>query len=388
VTKILPPPLLPKRILMTGDPLGGVWTYGLELARSLGGYGIQVDLATMGGVLNRAQRQAAAAVANLRVHESTFKLEWMDDPWDDLERAGDWLLGLEQVLKPDLIHLNTYVHGSLPWAAPVLMVAHSCVLSWWQAVKNESAPPAWEPYHNAVRRGLSAANLVIAPSRAMLREIDRHYGPLPRGRVIANGIDPAAFSPCAFKSPCILAAGRLWDEAKNIRALESVAPKLPWRIYVAGDDRHPGGGGRLPSTRLRLLGRLAAAELTQFYYQAAIYALPARYEPFGLTVLEAALSGCALVLGDIGSLRENWDGAALFVRPDNPEAICTALSRLIDAPDLRKDLAARARHRGLGFDAARMSRAYSQVYEELLKPRASIAAGAHRLDRLDLPHPT
>ncbi len=33
--------------------------------------------------------------------------------------------------------------------------------------------------------------------------------------------------------------------------------------------------------------------------------LPARYEPFGLSVLEAALSGCALVLGDIPSLRES-----------------------------------------------------------------------------------
>jgi glycogen(starch) synthase len=54
--------------------------------------------------------------------------------------------------------------------------------------------------------------------------------------------------------------------------------------------------------------------------------LPARYEPFGLSVLEAALSGCALVLGDIASLREVWGGAACYVRPGDsraaPRAAC------------------------------------------------------------------
>ena len=54
---------------------------------------------------------------------------------------------------------------------------------------------------------------------------------------------------------------------------------------------------------------------------AAIYALPARYEPFRLEVLEAAAPGCALVLGDIASLRELWDGAALFVAPDDDRAL-------------------------------------------------------------------
>ena len=38
--------------------------------------------------------------------------------------------------------------------APVVIVAHSCVLSWWQAVKGESAPPEWERYRDEVRRGI------------------------------------------------------------------------------------------------------------------------------------------------------------------------------------------------------------------------------------------
>ena len=67
----------------------------------------------------------------------------------------------------------------------------------------------------------------------------------------------------------------------------------------------------------------------------AIYALPARYEPFGLSALEAGLCGCALVLGDIPSLREVWGDAAVFVDPHDAQALAKALNCLIDHPEQR-----------------------------------------------------
>lgn len=367
--KNLPQPRrLPQRILMTGDGVGGVWTYCLELARGLQPFDIEVALAVMGGPLSQAQRREAAAIPNLEVRDSAYKLEWMDDPWNDLERASDWLLGLEQDLVPDLIHLNTYIHGALPWRAPALMVAHSCVLSWWQAVKNEAAPSSWELYRGAVRRGLEAATLVISPTRAMLNQVYCHYGPLRDGRVIANGLDPEGFTAHPRKSPYIFAAGRLWDEAKNIQALDNVAPYLDWPIYVAGDNRHP-GGSRMSSLQLYSMGRLSQPKMKQFLSYAAIYALPARYEPFGLSVLEAALSGCALVLGSIDSLREIWDDAAFFVDPDDLEELFSVLSRLIDSKKTRRNFADRARRRGLNLNTASMIKSYLKAYEDLLQAR-------------------
>ena len=50
---------------------------------------------------------------------------------------------------------------------------------------------------------------------------------------------------------------------------------------------------------------LSGEDIRPWFARAGIYALPAVYEPFGLSVLEAALSGCALVLGDIPSLARN-----------------------------------------------------------------------------------
>jgi glycosyltransferase involved in cell wall biosynthesis len=168
------------------------------------------------------------------------------------------------------------------------------------------------------------------------------------------------------KEPFILAAGRLWDEAKNVRALAEVAPRLPWPVFLAGDRRSPDGtAARLHGCNL--LGQLRTADLASWYARAAIYALPARYEPFGLSALEAALSGCALVLGDIPSLREVWQDAAVFVPPDNPELLEAALRRLMDDPPQRERMAARAADRAHRYTPSRMVAEHLGAYEIALE---------------------
>ena len=366
--------LLPHRVLLTADTVGGAWTYAVDLARGLSARGVEVALATMGAPLSDAQRETAERIPGLLVFESGFRLEWMEDPWRDVERAGDWLLGLEARFGPDLVHLNGYAHAALPWSAPKLVVAHSCVLSWWSAVKGEAAPEAWDRYRREVAAGLAAADLVVAPTAAMLADLARHHGLPRRSRVISNGRDGRLFRP-TVKEPIVFAAGRLWDEAKNLAALETVAPEVPWPIYVAGDTLPPEAGS--PEARAhftRHLGRLSPRALAAWLGRSSIYALPARYEPFGLSVLEAALAGCALVLGDIPSLRETWRNRASFVPPDDPEALAAALLRLIEDPDRRASLAAGARRRAGELTPERMLDGYLAAYGELLAERRAPAA--------------
>src|SRR5215211_4050794 len=52
----------PRSVLMTTDAIGGVWTYSLELARSLAAHRIHVLLATMGQPLSPEQQAEAAAI--------------------------------------------------------------------------------------------------------------------------------------------------------------------------------------------------------------------------------------------------------------------------------------------------------------------------------------
>jgi glycosyltransferase involved in cell wall biosynthesis len=359
---------------MTADAVGGVWTYSLGLAAGLAGAGVAVDLAVMGPSPDADQRRAAAAIPGLRLHESPLKLEWMEDAGADVARAGDWLLAIAAQTQPDLVHLNGYAHAVLPFGVPKLVVAHSCVRSWWRAVHGQDPPPDWDGYTRAVTAGLQAADHVVAPSAAMLSALVDCYGPLRApSSVIPNGLPPAsgALGP---KRDVVLAAGRVWDAAKNIASLVAAARQLSWPVWIAG-DRAPGEGLAADFPGVTALGRLDAGAMARAYATAAIYALPARYEPFGLSILEAAQHGCALVLGDIPSLRENWDGAALFVDPADADGLALVLARLIANPTARAELGARARARAERFPLARTCAAVSTLYTRMTGRQAGAVVG-------------
>jgi glycogen(starch) synthase len=329
------------KVLMTADTVGGVFTYARDLAAALDA---EVVLATFG------PRPGPRAHRDL-------KLEWMDDPWDDLAAAERWLLELEAQERPDVVHLNAFAHGAAPFRAPKLVVGHSCVLSWWRAVKEAPAPSEWDAYRARVRAGVQAAHAVVAPTAFMLRELARLYGPLPAGgRVIHNGsAAPGAEGP---KERFVLAAGRFWDEAKNLTTLDAAARDLGAPVLLAGDT-----GGRSPR-HARALGPLAPGELASLRARAAVFAAPARYEPFGLAILEAARAGCSLVLGDIPSLRELWDGAARFVDPGDPDALCAALDEALQTP-------LPATERGRRYSLEAMAGAHRVLYDELVDVRVA-----------------
>ena len=359
-------------VLMTADTVGGVWSHVLELAGGLGDIGMRVAIAAMGTPVTEAQREQVARIPTMTLHEKTYRLEWMADPWTDVRRAGQWLLRLEARLQPRLVHLNQFTFGALPFKAPTLLVAHSCVLSWWRAVHGEAAPACWDRYRRAVARGLAGATLVGAPTQAMLASLAVNHGHARGGVVLPNARSHADYAP-GRKAPVILSAGRLWDAAKNLAALEAVAPALPWPVHVAGSTSQPTGGVR--STRgVRALGDLSPAALAAEMAAASIYALPARYEPFGQTALEAALCGCALVLGDVPSLREVWGPAALYVPPDDHGALQAALTLLIDDEPLRRRMATKARTRALRFTPERMVDAYLAAYASIVLPAAQAQA--------------
>ena len=353
------------RILMTADGMGGVWTYALELTRALRPVGVEIVLATMGDPLTDAQRAAADAAGVAELHESDLLLEWMPDPWEDVAAAGGWLLELERYAQPVVVHLNGYAHAALPWTVPVVVVAHSDVLSWWDAVRGHEPPPEYDRYREAVARGLQAADAVVAPTAAVARDLRQHYG-AGDATVIVNGRSDEGLTPAA-PEPFILTSGRIWDPAKNAEAVARVAPLLSWPVVVAGEDE-------VPTRGVQALGRLPAYELAGWLRRAAIFALPARYEPFGFGVLEAGLAGCALVLGDIPSLREVWGDAALFVPPDDDRALADALEHLIADDAARAAYADAARQRARRFTAGRMAASYLEVYAGVI--REHIAARA------------
>ncbi|HYC00072.1 MAG TPA: glycosyltransferase family 4 protein [Candidatus Limnocylindrales bacterium] len=353
------------KVLMNTDTLGGVWTYSLTLAAEITRRGGEVALVTAGRPLSRDQIHALEQLRSVHVYETGYRVEWMQDAWDDVDALGQRMLQIAADLRPDLIHLNDYSHGALPWQQPVVVVGHSCVLSWFASTSGSSPGELWAHYRRRVREGLAGADVVVAPTPWMLQRLEEMYGPLGRTRVIANGHDMSLVTYAA-KEKLIFSAGRLWDRAKNLTVLAHAASKVEWPMYVAGEAQHPESRSFAHLAGVHAVGVLSPDQMRDWYARSSIYALPARYEPFGLTVLEAAAAGCALVLSDIDSLRQSWDRAAVFVPPDDSDAWANCLNELIDDADRRNGLGVAARERARDFTATRMGDEYMTVYKELI----------------------
>ncbi|MGE5537436.1 MAG: glycosyltransferase family 4 protein [Gemmatimonas sp.] len=354
------------RLMMTTDTVGGVWVYATTLARELTRRGFGVTLVTQGPPPRSDQLAPLRDVPGLDLEITDLKLEWMDPAGDDMPRALDRLRDIERRIRPDLVHLNSYREARGDWSVPVIVAAHSCVRSWWRACRGDDpTEPQWQRYAANVAAGLLAANMWIAPSATQRSAVKALYAPPTPGRVIWNGLE--RFPRPAPKEPFVVAAGRMWDEAKNLSLLAAIAPDLEWPVRVAGKVA-PDAPRDVPN--LEALGELPRADLLELLRSAAIFIAPALYEPFGLTVLEAAAGGCALVLGDIPSFRELWDGAALFVDPRDGTAVRSALTQLIQNAAMRKDLQRRAALRARRYSLSKMIEAYQGAYITLMKTSA------------------
>jgi len=360
------------RILMTTDAVGGVWTYSTALACRLCGCGYEVTLVTMGPAPRAEQLSAVKDVEGLRVEVTDLALEWMDPEGDDVPRARDELLRIAARIEHDFVHVNGYREALYGFDAPVLVVAHSCVGSWWEACRpGVPMEPKWRPYLDRVGEALGAADAWVAPTHAYRGWIEKFYAPVRDGEVIWNGIAP--MQAAAHKRKIVLAAGRGWDEAKNLSPLARVAPTLPWPVRLAGPVQNDHGSA-IQLHGLEQLGQLPHAQLLDEMRQAAIFVAPALYEPFGLGVLEAAANGCALVLADIPTFRELWHGAALFADPHNDEALAQAIARLCGDDELRNGLQRKAEKRALRYSLKATLDDYRALYDRLmprLQPRAA-----------------
>src|SRR5262245_31365373 len=176
-------------ILVTADTLGGVWTYTRELVTGLARQGEQVTLVSFGDIPAASQTQWMQALPRLDYRPTGFKLEWMMDSEADMLASAEYLQAVIEEIRPDLLHISQFYYGALPCDVPRVVVAHSDVVSWWEAVHREQPPDtAWlRWYRQVVERGLREATAVVGHSRWMLEQMTRHYGPLPAVLDIQNG---------------------------------------------------------------------------------------------------------------------------------------------------------------------------------------------------------
>jgi glycosyltransferase involved in cell wall biosynthesis len=343
------------RVLVTSRGQTGIWRYSVELARGFAQAGVEPVIAVLGPPPGGAMPVGVRVIATGLPHEATAP------DAEALREVGATLAGLAARLHVDTIHLHTpALAAEVPWASPVVAVAHADPVAWWQAVRGGKVPDTLAWRAAAMARGLAEADAVVAPTRSFARALIRAHRPGRAISVIPHGRSHVPPPPCQRRR-AVLTAGRLCDEACNVAALDRAAAGLDAPVFAAGAWRDP-DGLPLEFARLTLLGELTPAALAAQMASTAVYAAPARYEPFGLAVLEAAQAGMALALADIPTFRELWEGAALFFHPEDAGGMTDVLSRLLSRPEAA---AARAQRHAEKYASAAMVAATLALHRPL-----------------------
>jgi glycosyltransferase involved in cell wall biosynthesis len=309
----------------------------------------------------------------VQVIATGLPLDWTARSEAELDDAAAKLEELCVQSGADLAHLNAPAHaGLVGWRAPLVVVAHSCVATWWRATHGGPLPAdlAWRAQRT--RLGMALADSVIVPSHSFARQLADAYGHKNGICVVYNGSEAPPTRPIKERD-CILTAGRLWDPAKGARCIDEAAALIGRTVNAAGPTRSP-NGEQAEFAHLVPLGSLEMKELASLYRRTAIFISMSRYEPFGLSVLEAARAGAALVLSDIETFRELWHGAACFVPFDDASALASAVDWLSRNELIRTDLAGRARARSARYSVERNVDGTLRAYRRARTARSERAA--------------
>jgi glycosyltransferase involved in cell wall biosynthesis len=219
-------------------------------------------------------------------------------------------------------------------------------------------------------RALADYDALLAISRSTRDDLVRLAGVSPgRVFVIGSGADPSRFSPgeattwvlegLGVRKPFVLSVAATDQRKNSERVMEAIAhvpgpppPQLVLCHHVTAAERAL--LTRMAVThgiadRLVVTGGVDDDVLRELYRGCAVFALPSRYEGFGLPLLEAMLCGAPVVGGRNSSQPEVVGDAGFLVDPDSVSGLAELLQRLAFDPAVRSRSVTRGLLHAAGF---------------------------------------
>jgi glycosyltransferase involved in cell wall biosynthesis len=227
-----------------------------------------------------------------------------------------------------------------------------------------------------IRRGLSAADRVLAVSAESARTIERCFGVDGIG-VIPNAAPtvPAALADAVPDEPHVLFMGGFENPVKGgealVAALGLCAADLGEIVFELGG---PGGPAENISesmgslSNVRFVGWLDREAKAEALARCGLFVLPSISEGLPVALLEAMAWGRPIVATPVGGVPDVVaDGVeAKIVPPGDPEALADAIRALMRDPDERLRLGRAARRRALALNEDEVCGRLDTLYRELV----------------------
>jgi len=283
--------------------------------------------------------------------------------------------------RPDLIHVQYLAPPRL--TCPYVTAIHDVV---WRALP-DTFPRLHRGVMNAFMPGVARrAARIICGTHAAQNDIATHLQ-VPREKICVTpySIDPKYFeaiSPTqiqivrekyAIAAPYVLSLG-VQQPRKNIERLvrawaqfKSRVPASP-HILVIGGKEGWGDRPRLTGSQLLFTGYVPDDDLPALYAGADLFAYPSLYEGFGLPILEAMASGCAVLSSDCGAMREVSGAAAQSADPTSIESLSRGLENVLNDTPWRENLRRKGREHAAQFTLERHAQTTLQCYLSALSP--------------------
>lgn len=357
---------------IVGDRPTGLGLYALHLIRELDALGERLVVytsrpETVHAPGARVERVPAALRPELGARGHLARLLWTQS---GLRRRISRL-------RPALL-LNAMPEGVLRTRVPQVTVVHDLL----PLRSPEEYPRQQHYFRHYVPAVLRESRAVIVSSESTRRDlVDFYRLPPDRLHVVLLGHDPDRFAPAVPAStdgvPYALFVGNVMPHKNLLRLVEAFAAGtagVTARLVIRGWGR--AAHVQALQERIGALGigdrvdwqpYAADEELPVLYRRARMLLLPSLYEGFGLTALEAMACGTPVVVSNRSSLPEVVGDAAVFVDPEDPLAIASAIHRLFTDDTLATSLAEHGLARARLFSWERTARAVQAILHRVME---------------------
>ena len=358
------------RLLMTTDVKSEVWDYSLTLSKALLKHiNAEILMISMGGNPTDSQKKQLEDL-NIEFQFTDFSSDFsIDDKVNpDDSKIKTIFESSIKSFNPHIVHLN---HGypDFDFDKPCVFACHANILNkkLWNDSINRYSPLHKNllNYKQIINKSLNNADIIIAPSRFFAENIVKTFNFTKGIKIIYNGIDYKPHS-CLKESPTLVTFGNMSDNIKHINLLLNMAYRLPdnIKIKIIGDSQFD---RKLPKN-VEFLKNLSNFDLQEVYKNSSIYLALSNYESNGLSSMQAAYSGCAILANDIPACKELWGDCAYIFDRDDQNSLMRCINNLVENPNLLEITSRNCQAKALSvFNSKRMAYEYINLYKNILK---------------------